>query len=223
LARDLHAAGYALFPVRDPIAAVQYGGWPGDAAVLLEVGAQRALMLETCRAIRRVRHLPVIVLTGRHDADAVRIAALEAGADDALSPPLCPREFVARLAAVARRYGSHASAGPTMLHIGTMTIDLDGRTVTIAGMPLRLRTREFALLATLARRPGVVWSRQTLHAAVCGEGIDLSARAMDAHIRSLRASLIRADVHIRTVWGVGYALVAGGSLAPRPLPRTGEG
>ena len=205
LAQQLGGAGYVVMYPHDLLAALARLPRRSHIAVLLEMGSRHRAALETCRAIRRVRNLPVIVVTGL-DAEEERIAALEAGADDALSPPFCPAELVARLSAVTRRYHIPAHARQTTLRVGDLAIDLDRCAVTVAGNPVFMREREFALLAALARQPGVIWPRGRLHAAVWGMGSDVSVRAMDTHVRALRAALLHADVRIRTVWGIGYTL-----------------
>jgi DNA-binding response OmpR family regulator len=103
LTPQLGGAGYAVAAVPDLPDTLARLPRCSHVAVLMETGTRRRAMLETCRAIRHARNLPVIVVT-RPDAEEERIAALEAGADDALSPPFCAAELIARLGAVSRRY-----------------------------------------------------------------------------------------------------------------------
>lgn len=103
LAPYLDAMGYAVTYMPDLLSGLAWLPQRGHITILMEMGTRRTATLELCRAIRRIRNVPVIVVT-RPDAEEERIAALEAGADDALSPPFCAAELVARLGAVTRRY-----------------------------------------------------------------------------------------------------------------------
>ena len=90
--------------------------------------------------------------------------------------------------------------------IGRMTIDRLRRTVTVRGEVRPIKPREFALLETLARRPGIVFSRERCITLAWPDDTDAIDRTVDVHVARLRRILGRDTVNIRTVPGVGYAI-----------------
>jgi two-component system response regulator VanR len=164
--------------------------------------------LEITRALRRSSDLPIIMLTAR-TSDVDRIAGLQFGADDYVTKPFNPVELVARVQAVLRRVrvGVSGDPSPTRLTAGSLLMDLDQRTATLAGEPLHLRPREFDLLSTFARFPSFALDRDRLLDLVWGTGYYGDQRTVDVHVAWLREKLAGSDLKIETVWGVGYKLV----------------
>jgi len=115
---------------------------------------------EVCRRVRGESDVPIIMLTARND-DVDKVVGLELGADDYLTKPFNPRELVAPVRAVLRRY-KKAARTEQIIKIGQVTIDPQRRQVTVRGQPLELRTKEFDLLLTLAQHKGIVISRHRL-------------------------------------------------------------
>jgi len=160
---------------------------------------------EVCRKLRAEGDIPIIILTARTD-DVDKIVGLELGADDYMTKPFNPRELVARAKAVLRRY--HSGKNPSKLvHLDGMEIDVDGREVRIESKPIELRPKEFDLLLTLARNPGVVFDRERLIHFVWGYDYIGDTRTVDVHVAGLREKIAGCSVRIQTVWGVGYKLV----------------
>jgi DNA-binding response OmpR family regulator len=165
---------------------------------------------EVCRRIRAAPEsaaLPVIMLTARGE-DVDKIVGLELGADDYLAKPFNPRELLARIRAVLRR--GTAGATPARFNAGELTIDYDAREVTLEGRRVVLTHHEFELLAALARAGGRVLSREQLMDALKGQEYDAFDRSIDVHVSKLRAKIEqdpRAPRYVKTVRGVGYALV----------------
>jgi DNA-binding response OmpR family regulator len=138
-----------------------------------------------------------------------RIVGLEIGADDYLPKPFEPRELLARIRAVLRRKNEPDSAadGHTVLRYGTLEIDRDARTVTVAGAPCELTSYQFDLLVTLAERAGRVLTRDQIMEAVRGRELDAFDRSIDVHMGRIRAAIEhdpKAPKRILTVRGVGY-------------------
>jgi DNA-binding response OmpR family regulator len=161
---------------------------------------------EVCRRIRAKSNVPVLMLTAKKD-DVDKIVGLELGADDYLTKPFNPRELVARVKAVLRRYQAGAAPG-NIIEIGQLRIDLSRHEVTAAGQPVTLRTKEFALLAALAQNPGMVFSREKLLEMVWGYDYYGETRTVDVHVNHLREKLAGSRVSIETLRGTGYKLAA---------------
>ena len=181
--------------------------------VLLDVMLPGVDGFEVCRRIRAAPEwaaLPVLMLTAR-DEDVDKIVGLELGADDYLAKPFNPRELLARIRAVLRRGASEAPRA--RFTAGGLVVDYDAREVTVDGRRVVLTHHEFELLAALARAGGRVLSREQLMDALKGQDYEAFDRSIDVHVSKLRAKLEkdpRAPRYIKTVRGVGYALVRPG-------------
>jgi DNA-binding response OmpR family regulator len=161
--------------------------------------------LEVCRRVQRERPVPVLMLTARDD-EADVLVGLGVGADDYMTKPFSPRELVARIKALLRRVERRPEPPGDAIALGALRLDPAARRVTIAGEERHLTPTEFDLLKTLARRPGVVFTREQLLAEVWGWRDGSGQRTVDSHIRGLRRKL--GSGLVRTVHGVGYALQA---------------
>src|SRR6187200_422508 len=171
--------------------------------VVLDLGLPKMDGLDVTRALRQHSSVPIIMLTARVD-ESDKLVGLELGADDYLTKPFSPRELVARVRAVFRRIDRGPGRGD-VLRAGGVVLDVPRMRVTVDGRPVDVTSTEFALLATLIRQPGRVFTRaQLLDAIRDGDAFD---RAVDAHVKNLRRK-IEADPHaprhLLTVYGVGY-------------------
>jgi DNA-binding response OmpR family regulator len=180
--------------------------------VILDVMLPGIDGLEVCRRIRAAPEwaaLPVLMLTARGE-DVDKIVGLELGADDYLAKPFNPRELLARIRAVLRR---GADTPRARFAAGGLVIDFDAREVTVEGRRVVLTHHEFELLAVLARANGRVLSRDQLMDGLRGHEAEAFDRSIDVHVSKLRAKLEkdpRSPRYIKTVRGVGYALVRPG-------------
>jgi len=160
---------------------------------------------EVCRRLRAESDLPIIMLTARTD-DVDRIVGLELGADDYVTKPFNPRELVARVRAVLRRYQKSVRPDQAVT-IGQLTINPVSREATVGGRNLVLRPKEFDLVLALAEHQGQVLSRDQLLDLVWGYDFPGGTRTVDAHVSHLRARLEGSGVMIETYRGIGYKLV----------------
>ena len=169
--------------------------------------------LEVCRRVRALQgplaHTPILMLTAKGDP-MDRVIGLEMGADDYLPKPFEPRELLARIRAILRRKGDGMKpepATPQALRFGSLEIDRDARTVSVAGQLCELTSYQFDLLVALAERAGRVLTRDQIMEAVRGRELEAFDRSIDVHMGRLRA-IIDADPkspkRILTVRGVGY-------------------
>jgi DNA-binding response OmpR family regulator len=167
--------------------------------------------LEVCRRIRLQPepqgNIPVLMLTAKGDP-MDRVTGLELGADDYLPKPFEPRELLARIRAVLRRHASTATRMATpLLRFGSLAIDRDARSVTVAGQPCDLTSYQFDLLTVLAERAGRVLSREQIMEAVRGRELEAYDRSIDVHMGRIRAAIehdVKDPKRILTVRGVGY-------------------
>ncbi len=135
---------------------------------------------------------------------------LEIGADDYLTKPFSISELLARVKAIFRRVDAlvaDRSEAPKRLNLGAMAIDVEKRTVTVAGQPVDLTAKEFDLLLQFAEHPGRVYSRQQLLDLVWGTGHIGYEHTVNSHINRLRGKIETNPAepgYVLTVWGVGY-------------------
>jgi len=165
---------------------------------------------DVCRTLReRGSVVPIIMLTAlESEADAV--LALESGADDYVRKPCGPTELRSRIRAVLRRASWHAD-GREVMRVGDLVLDRVRREVTKSGQPVALTFSEFELLSALASSPGCVFDRQELLCAMWGDSAYRDPRAIDVHVRNLRAKLedeLDRPRLILTVRGRGYRVRA---------------
>jgi DNA-binding response OmpR family regulator len=162
---------------------------------------------EVCRRIRTQSDTPILMLTARKE-DIDKIVGLELGADDYLTKPFNPRELVARVRAILRRYQAGLQPGD-IAEMGKLRIDFPRQEVTVNSHPVKLRTKEFSLLSTFIRNPGIVLSREKLLEDVWGFDYYGESRTVDVHVNHLRDKLTGSGVHIETVRGTGYKITTG--------------
>ena len=145
------------------------------------------------------RNLPVIVLTAR-DQVSDRIRGLQAGADDYLVKPFDLNEMLARMDAVCRR-----GAPPPKVMVGDIALDLDSRSALRGADRIELTAMEWAVLASLARHPGRIYSRSDIEAYLSKEGIgDSESNSLEVIVSRLRKKL--GPLAISTHRGLGYRL-----------------
>ena len=161
---------------------------------------------EICRQIRKKSDVPILMLTARRE-DIDKIVGLELGADDYLTKPFNPRELVARVKAILRRYQAGLRPGQT-IEVGNLRIDPARHEATVDGQLLRLRTKEFDLLTTLAQNLGIVLTREQLLETVWAADYYRETRTVDIHINHLRDKLSESNASIETVRSVGYKMVS---------------
>lgn len=206
LVRDyLDRAGYSTSVATDGDSALVAAQNGNPDLIVLDLGLPGRDGLDVIREIRKNAQTPVVILTARGE-ETDRIVGLELGADDYIVKPFSPREVVARVRAVLRRTAAPEDDRQHLTR-GAMEIDVPRMKVTVDGRPIELTATEFQLLATMARRPGQVFTRGQLLDAVRGDAFEGYERAIDAHIKNIRRKLepdSAKPIFIQTVYGVGY-------------------
>ena len=142
--------------------------------------------LDLLRDIRKISELPVILLTAR-DTETDRVVGLELGADDYVPKPFKPRELVARIRAILRRY-DRIEAANQKLRVGELELDPRARAAMLAGRKLDLTSAEFALLERLLQRAGHPVSRDDLAQAALGR---IGTAGLDRNVDTLVSKLRR--------------------------------
>jgi DNA-binding response OmpR family regulator len=228
----LERESYEVLEAPDGEVALELARTAGLDLLVLDVMLPLRSGFDVLRTLRSEgSSVGVVMLTARDDV-IDRVAGLELGADDYVTKPFEPREVVARVGAVLRRFGrpvpsAQAGAGASSsvttevtgdassttmairpaIALFDLMIDLDGREVTRNGAVVPLTRTELDLLAALADQPGRVWTREQIGERVFGESFDVFDRTIDSHIKNLRAKLgSRSDggAYVETVRGVGY-------------------
>jgi DNA-binding response OmpR family regulator len=183
--------------------------------ILLDLGLPDLDGVEVCRRLRTEQPGTVLVMLTARTTEMDVVVGLEAGADDYLTKPVRLTELHARVRAHLRR-AALAPAASAVYALGGLVVDAVGRRVTVAGRELRLRAKEFDLLARLAADPGVALTRERLMAEVWDEHWFGPTKTLDVHIAALRRKL--ADIaastgahvpEIITLRGHGYRLELG--------------
>jgi two-component system OmpR family response regulator len=130
------------------------------------------------------------------------------GGDDYVTKPFSPREIVARVNVILRRAAAADETAPASLACGSLQLDRAAHRAAFAGAPVALSAIEFAILAALLARPGMVFSRDRLMTAAYGPNVHVAERTIDSHVRNIRRKLAEAgcDSAVETVHGVGFRL-----------------
>ena len=197
----LRQAGFAVDWVKDGNAADLALHAESFDLVVLDLGLPRLSGMEVLKRARdRGRTAPVLILTAR-DATGDKVSGLDAGADDYLVKPIDLDELAARIRALTRR--SAGRAAPLLTH-GNLALDPAAHSVTLAGQPVDLASREFSLLQLLLESAGRVLTRSQLEQSLYGWGDEPDSNALEVHIHHLRRKL--GSELIRTLRGVGYTI-----------------
>jgi two-component system response regulator ChvI len=183
--------------------------------VVLDIGIPRVDGLDLCRRLRtRSEALPIIFVTSREE-EFDRVLGLEIGADDYLCKPFSMRELMARVKVLLRRASLVEGAGrqpeDRATAAGHLALDPLRLSAAWKGTPLPLTVTEFLLLSALARRPGVVKTRDQLMEEAYPDRVSVSDRTIDSHVKRIRRKLESIDpsfAGIEGVYGAGYRFIA---------------
>lgn len=204
----LNNSGYVTHAAYDGKTGVEKFKSVNPDMVLLDLMLPEISGEEICRMIRRTSRVPIIMLTAKaREEDTVN--GLNIGADDYMTKPFSPRELVARVNSLFRRCGDGIS--PLFSHMvwddGDLEVNFDAHTVKKQGVPVSLTPNEFRLFAALAKYPQKTFTREELIKIAFGQDFEGNDRAIDSHIKNLRAKIETNSAEPRyvvTVWGVGY-------------------
>lgn len=206
----LEKAGYLVITAKDGWEAVDKARQLEPDIVLLDVMLPSLDGWGVCKEIRRISDMPIIMLTAR-DAEVDRIIGLELGADDYVIKPFSPKEVIARIRAIFRRFqpSERRESEGRVLKVGESVLHQASHISTVAGVPIELTPTEYKLLELFLLHPGQAFSRLQLIEKVQGYAFEGYERTVDSHIKNLRKKLHAAPNephYIRTIYGVGYKM-----------------
>lgn len=203
----LEASGFTVSSFLSGTGVVQAAELNRPSLFLIDIMLPGANGLDLCRRIRRTPPLskvPIIFVTAR-TGEPDRVAGLELGADDYITKPFSPREMVARVKAVLRRYDRPAAQ--SRISVGAIELDSEAMSLTVSGALVPTTLTEFRLLEHLMRHAGQVFSRDQLLDAVWQEARYVTDRSVDVYVRRLRGKIEQDPEnprYLRTIRGAGY-------------------
>ena len=201
----LNQSGFRVVTAPNGLEALSVARRENPDLIILDIMMPEMDGYEFMRVYRVEHDTPIILLTARVDSDE-KVVGLEAGADDYITKPFRPRELMARVKAVLRRSGKKEPA-VKILRAADITLDRSDHAVQVANRYVDLTPSEFDLLAALMSAPGRVFSRLDLLDILQGVRYEGYERAIDLHIKNLRAKIElvpNLPHYIETVYGVGY-------------------
>jgi DNA-binding response OmpR family regulator len=225
LVYNLERQGYEVVATDNGRSALTLARSQQPNLIILDIMLPGIDGFEVCRILRKEVSIPILMLTARTE-EVDRVVGLEMGADDYLIKPFGMRELFARVKALLRRvqlvreeiaaeqadHSSITESESSVLHspllvFDDLTIDQNRHEVRLDNNPIRLKPKEFELLAFLARHKGMALSRDLILERVWGWTFDGNSRTVDVHVRWLREK-IETDPgnprRIVTVRGIGY-------------------
>ena len=210
LAYNLKKEGFSTVLAHDGEAALRKVKLEKPDLLLLDLMLPGMSGLDICKTVRnspQTAHLPIIMLTAKSD-ELDRVLGLEIGADDYVTKPFSVKELMARVRSLLRRTQSRpGQAVKETFALDGLSINYVSCDVLVDGKPVTLSPTELKLLFFLSQHPGRVYSRDQILDAVWGDDTFITPRAVDVHIRRLRAQ-IEKDMenprYVLTVRGFGY-------------------
>lgn len=203
-------AGFTATMARDGAEALALFAQVPLDLIVLDIGMPEMDGLEVCKQIRRTSDVPILFLSARDD-EIDRVLGLEIGGDDYVTKPFSPRELVARIKAILKRFKAPAVVTDERVsHYahGRLVLDSLRHRAEFDGAALQLTALEFAIVKGLLARPRIVFTREQIINVAYGASIHVSDRTIDSHIRNIRAKFVSVGCGgvIDTVRGVGFRL-----------------
>jgi len=204
LRASLQSSGYEVLTANNGLEGLERFESGRPDLIITDLAMPEMNGLELTQAVRRLARTPIIVLSVR-DADAMKVKALDEGADDYLTKPFSMPELLARVRAQFRRTATE-EAVQTRFETGDFVIDADAHTVSVRGQALHLTPKEFDLLLLFARSPGRVLTHKTLLRAIWGPAGDDQPEYLRVLIAGLRRKIEKSEglKYIQSEPWVGY-------------------
>ncbi len=204
----LENSGYQVYEANNGRQALEIFENVAPSLVVLDLMLPDITGEDICRALRKISHVPIIMLTAKIEEEHI-LKGLDIGADDYMTKPFSPRQLVARVSALLRRAGEDnpRAANVFSYNGGSLTIDLDNHVVNKRGMEVNLTPNEYKILTMMSKYPKKAFTRDELISLVLGNDFEGFDRTIDTHIKNIRQKLEqdpRNPRFILTVHGIGY-------------------
>ena len=196
----LRNAGYDVGIAHDGVVGLEQAESGEYDLVLLDLMLPGMYGMDVCRRLRARSGIPVVMLTARSTEDD-QVRGLELGADDYITKPFSPRQVVARIRSVLRRF----NGGDDVLRLGALELDLRSLRLSVAGDAVDVTRTEARILRALVEARGRALSRDEILERAF-DSVECSDRTVDAHVKNLRRKLANRPVRIATTFGVGYRI-----------------
>jgi two-component system KDP operon response regulator KdpE len=211
VARNLEGHGFKVTPSGDVAEALRRWDAERPDLILLDLGLPDLDGATVVRHVRRDATTPILILSARAD-ERVKVATLEAGADDYVTKPFGMDELRARIGALLRRAAGPAADQGGVVTLGPVSLDVAARRVTVNGVPVELTPREYELLKVMVAQPGRLLTKGRLLRAVWGTAYAGEAHYLHVYVSRLRRKLnaadpdAGADALITAEPGIGYRI-----------------
>lgn len=202
----LRNEGFEILDAYDGEQALQMASDNDVALCVLDIMMPKLSGLEVCRELRKNTDISIIMLTAKGE-EIDRVLGLELGADDYIVKPFSPREVIARIRAVLRRYSETPPVStPTQVYLDRVMVDIGRYIMTIDNKPVICTPKEIELMFVFVSSPGIVFTRAQLLTRIWGFNFVGETRTVDTHIKRIRAKLDEYGLNwsIKTIYGVGY-------------------
>tara|TARA_B110000858_G_scaffold198281_1_gene263699 strand:+ start:2094 stop:2789 length:696 start_codon:yes stop_codon:yes gene_type:complete len=207
LSYNLKREGFRITAVQDGSKGLDLVQIELPDLVLLDLMLPGMDGLDICRQLKnseRTQNIPVIMLTAKGEESDI-VLGLGIGADDYITKPFSPKELIARVKAVLRRFDPASNTNPDqIIEVDQLSIDINKHRISLSGSDIKLTASEFRLLYYLASNPGRVFSREQLLDQAFGSNVVVVDRNIDVHIRGIRKKIDPDQSYIETIRGVGY-------------------
>ncbi|HEV8697591.1 MAG TPA: response regulator transcription factor [Candidatus Limnocylindrales bacterium] len=192
VARNLAGHGFRVTTSGDVADALRHWDAERPDLILLDLGLPDLDGSAVVRHVRRDATTPILILSARTD-ERVKVATLEAGADDYVTKPFGMDELRARIGAVLRRAAGPAADQAGVVTLGPISLDVAARRVTVGESPVELTPREYELLKVMVAQPGRLLTKGRLLRAVWGTAYAGEAHYLHVYVSRLRRKLRAAD------------------------------
>ncbi|MYB50032.1 MAG: response regulator transcription factor [Dehalococcoidia bacterium] len=207
LTYNLEREGYRVVTATDGGEGLELAREESPNLVILDIMLPTMDGIQVCRVLRSESGVPILMLTAKGE-ELDKVLGLEMGADDYMTKPFSMRELIARVKAMLRRAElSPASADGGVITSGDLSIDVEARKVSLGGVSVKLKPKEFDLLTLFAGHPGKAFTRDDILDRIWGGKDNIDRRTVDVHVRWIRQKLGEGDGaprRIITIRGHGY-------------------
>lgn len=193
--------GYEVETATDGAEAVEKVKESNYDCLLIDIMMPNMNGFDAVKEIKKFKNIPTIMISAKSE-EYDKLLGFELGIDDYIVKPFSPKEVMARVKAIVKRYSSSCDT----LTLGNMTIDTGARIVTLSNEKIALTNKEYDLLVFLVRNKNIALNRETILKDVWGYDYFGDGRTVDTHVKMLRAHLGDFSTRIKTIHGVGYKL-----------------